>query len=575
MVLPTGAIIWGLEPPPRRHADQGYLGFALEMREMVQSEEVRQAEIAEEDVFLGDIPALKIVVKISGEVEPGSGVVLTMYMVAVVEKTPQLDGRYRMLNIMLTESMFEQMPGLIEHVVASVDVETPPPFELSALFSYAGEHRAGNTRPVLAADGFSAIGHIFNNTIKVFDAQGRPHAEWDLYAHFPDGHEGKLLAALDLDFLADGAIAALFSYYRMGAEILVFERDGSLRTRLPATGPQAQEGQRFDPSQLRVGYEGQYVVIGSIFSEGAGSTGRPLYLDTFTPDGTHRSRLLPKLTTGREGGGVAALPGDRLALLLAGDGDLGERGSIAVLEASGEISRHWGPDGVATLTEQEPEQDAEFHGIAGSDRSGRLYLNTWRELRVFDAEGNLLDVLPQQTFPFRRSDGLTISPLGDLLAAIRPQHLATMETSGLEVTQPSLIVMRYRHALPDDSPVAAPVSVPEESSRILPEVASESLSALAATQFDSQLLALTTEGRLTVRALRAFNALPEDVDALALFYRRHELDLFGADAAQIARWRDREEGPALSDNQQAQLERLHQRMAEVLDVASQRDAAER
>ncbi len=563
MALPSGAVMWGAEPPPRRHAEHGYRGFVMELAEGFETDAVRHVEISEEDIVFAGVPALKLVVRAVGAVEPGSDQLLTMIMGAVIETMPQTDGTYRMLNVMLSEALDDRMPDLIDRIVASLDMDTPPPFEPERPFSYGGgAFRAGFTRPVFAADGFAAIGHIANNTLQVFDAGGYPHAEWDLSAHFPEEDVGRLWH-LDLDFTPDGAIAVLFSYYKrsMRPEILIFERDGTLRERLVLELPEVRQDDRFVPRELRVGYEGQYILVGSPASEV--SRGE-VHIDTVSAEGAYRSRRSPGFNSAYEGVSVAALPGDRLALLRSRDGAHDPRGRLVVIEADGKISREWGPYG-HTFAERGLEHSPEFFSIAGSDRSGRVYTTMDDEFHVFDADGSLLESLPLWSFPFRRFDGMAVSPLGHVLAAVRPQHMSRMDDATLAVLQPSLIVMRYRDALPDASPLQ-PSSVAPSPQPVV---------AMPAATFDRQLVELAANERLTVRALRAFGALPDEaeaVDALALHMRRHGLDLFGADAGRIARWSDGEEGRVLDEAQRVQLQRLHQRLVEVREVATrQRD----
>lgn len=58
-----------------------------------------------------------------------------------------------------------------------------------------------------------------------------------------------------------------------------------------------------------------------------------------------------------------------------------------------------------------------------------------------------------------------------------------------------------------------------------------------------ELLALAAQGKLTVRALRGFGQLDVRYDATALTLRKRGLNLYAADARQIAAWTSASGGP--------------------------------
>lgn len=531
--------------PPRTLIDEASGAVPPRWRDGVQ--------LSEAEIQLGESSA--ILLRLGGTVVPGvetddGPMDLPIGLAAVLEETPRPDGDYRVIILTGTRPFFDRHPGLIEDIAASFDDRTPPPLERDRAFPYGESlqslESARLSRPVLANDGFTAIASQRQGTVHLFDSGGQLYQDWDLSAHL--GVEDRKLEYLDLDFAADGSLAVLAAYYAEAAEILVFERDGALLSRIGLDNLPRIGQNRVQPRLLRVADDGQYIVVGTPLGQDSRD---PVVIDRVSARGELLSRRTPGFEFAASGLQLAVLPGDRLAALKPSAGALNPVGRAVVIDVDGAIIKEWGPDG--------PSQGAEGHSLpqrfdqlVGADRSGTLFLRYQDILFIYDPDARLVDAFPLPVSGLAQSDELVIDDAGHMLFAAGPR-----DGLGIEIEQPSFILFHNRRA------VALPGSFvlgPDS-----PDVSADTAS--AGTALEPQLRELAAAGRLTVRALRAFGALPDGADGLALTLRRQQIDLFAADAMQLERWRDGE-GPRLEPAEQRTLEALHRQMTGVLEAAS-------
>lgn len=543
----AGSLTLGRSPTaPRQLIDEVLQSIPEEWRERVRQQE--------EEIHLGDNRA--ILFRLVGTTVPGvetadGPIDLPMGLAAALEKVPQPNGDYRVIMLTGTQALFDRYPNLIEEIVASFDDRTPPPFQLDRAFPYTDSAEAVSSArysmPVLANDGFVAIAHQREGVVHVFDATGQIYDRWDLTADFRV--DATRLQYLDLDFAVDGSLVVLAVYFDEPPEILVFERNGELRSRLSVDHLPTIGDSGVQPRLLRIAHDGHFVLVSTVGQGGPG----PVVIDRLSTDGHLLSRRTPGLESGAKGLQLAVLPDDRVAVLKASNGAPNRAGRVVVIDADGAIIREWGPDRDRSGVKA-GSAPKHFDWLIGADRAGTLFLRYRDTLLVYDQDARLISAFPLPVSGLSGSDVMASDDAGHILLAARPP-----QGLGLDLKKRSFMIFRNQGALemPEIS-LARPGSS---------DVTVDSVS--GSTVYEPQLLELAATGHLTVRTLRAFGTLPHGVDRLALSLRRNQIDLFAADIKQISRWRD-EDGPGFGSEEQEILETLHRHMSDVLEAANQK-----
>lgn len=500
--LPFGMVHVGRERPPGR--DGTLEDMIGQFKQLEDDEKVSNFSLTQEDVMLGKRPA--ILLRVGADRLTPDGQVTHSDINMVLAREPDADGMFQMAGLAGTGPFFEQHSDAIKAMLAGAVEDRKPPLSPLREITYQSDGNSFRHTFGLAAapDGVIALGDSSNERIRIFAPDGSVLHEWgsrlrSSTAAAPDAFKD----GIHIAWGPQGRVYLLDGGY--GTPIIrVFERDGTPVTTYPLDTKTYPERGLNSVNLLWVGETGELWLLGR--RKDSNDNDVDLML-TLSPEGEFLTEApLPGYSR------AARMPDG--GVVLGVDAERADR--IIRLDARGQTLADWtySGTGFAPL----PGESRQYFSIEhlGTDSSGRIYVFDDSEdgIWIYSAEGVFQQVVPERGLIKNRLEDMVVSARGDLLVQDEPSLGS------------------------NDAPTLRWLENADPASTGVPIVSVDSVGSAPATEDTRtpELVALATEGKLTVRALRAFGQLDPSHDMLAIQLRTAKLDLYAADAAAIESW---------------------------------------
>jgi hypothetical protein len=422
----TGGVFLAVTKQQLRGGD--YRSFIAEMEKMAKEDKVKNYSLKEEDISLGNRPA--VFWSFSGEMEAGGGV-RKIEGNMVVSKAPEPDGAHILVILAGTSSSVDKYRDSIKTILASAK-EGPAPLEKAASFPFGATQEAfrHSEGPFAAADGSVAVLDRFGKRIRIFDPSGVLLDEWGTGGQ---GEDGTLAWPTVVAFAPDGTLWVADEGYSVDAHFQHFSRKGEFLGKIKADSKTWPEKGIYKPGFLAVTAEGKLVAIGRTDIGKAKAKDRAM---VFSPSGELLS------VWDFEGMKTAALlPGEKLIMTFEAN-DKADK--FAVFDLEGKRIAEWPFWGTGLPALPGDEKTYFRPKFVSSDGGGRVYAYDDSEYGVwmYDGQGVLIQVVPLRK-SFGIVEGMAALPNGDILVKDRP--------GGYTPGDPSISLLKN----------ALPVSVPE------------------------------------------------------------------------------------------------------------------
>lgn len=393
----------------------GYKDFFADIENEAAKGKVKNFSSSEEKTTIGDKPA--VFYSFSGEVDMG-GVSRKMEGNMILSVGADAEGKHTLVALMGTASSIEQFRDEIKKILASAR-EAKGPIHPVASFPYGSTQESFRHiyGPAVADDGTIAIGEsLGEGRIRLFDSKGAQLAEWGRRGQ---GEDGTFNYPQAMAFGPDGSLYVVDQGYTVDPHIQRFSRTGEFLGKIRADKKAIGDDGIYNPTYLTVTETGAIVVAG--LSEISGGVPRVL---VFSPEGEVLSRWEPG-----EIGGLAALPGDRLAVTKPQQGN--DRAAIfAVLDLQGKTLKEW-PFFGSDLPKTQGDEKVYFRPkYLAADAEGRVYAYDDSEdaVWIYDAEGRFMYAIPVRP-PLGIVGGMATTPRGDVIFHDRPSGYGPAEPS--------------------------------------------------------------------------------------------------------------------------------------------------
>lgn len=497
--LPFGMVHVGRERPPRRGGT--LQDIVAQFEKMGEDEKVSNFSVSQEDAMLGSRPA--VLLRVSGDQQAKDGTVMHISYNMVIAREPDADGMFQMAALAGTSSFFEAHTASVKNMLAGAVEDRQPPLRALREITYLIEDDKFKFTfgPAVAADGAIAFGDNRYSRVRVYAPGGSVLHEW--------GSKLKRKEPIGPDAFEDGSVLAFGPQGRIylgddgswRPSIRVFERDGTPVAEYKLDKETLGERGLKEFRGLWLREDGSMTLTALRYSDDA----RVAY--TLSPEGELTGEyVLPPHDN------VAGMPDGGVVISI----DASPADSIIRFDSKGQEVAKWSllGTGFAPLPGDQREYFSVEHLTV--DGSGRVYAydRMGNAIWIYSAEGVFEDVVPEAGLVNNRFEGLVASARGDLLVHDEP---------GFGDPEPP--ALRWlENARPVSGAAIAPVNTPASTPAAAPDKRAP------------ELVALATQGKLTVRALRGFGELEPRHDALALALRARNLDLYAADAAGIEAW---------------------------------------